>query len=141
MRHSPTGGAASPNATGGTAAITPMPTFIKQTIEALALARRQYIAHNAMSVVQVMDHAPALQEALAGLYEHLGKQSIEMVDLPPSTAQFFATLGQQQRQTCGALRTGMAACRKAVSEQVARIQRQNPKETRWDNKENRPGSY
>ena len=139
--HSPTGGAASPNAQGGPTQTTPMPVWAQQTVQALALAQRQFTAHNAMAVVQVMDHAPAVQEALADFYTHLGRQSVAMVDLPPATAQFFATLGQQQRQQSGALRQAMTACRRAVAAQVARIQRQNPKETRWDNKENRPGTY
>lgn len=126
---------------GGGAATTPVPAWMRAGIDALAAARTNFDAHNAMTVVQVMDHLPLFQEHVAALYTHLGRQSIDMVALPPEAQQFFAQLGQQQQQQAGALRQMMAACKRSVQEAINRVQRQDPKETRWDNKENRPGSY
>ena len=126
---------------GSSSGPTPMPQWCRAAIDALGAAQKQFDAENAMKVLQLLDHVPALQQALTGLYEHLGKQSVNMVALPPQTQSFFASLGAQQRQQLGALTTMMAACRRSVAEAVARIQRQNMKETRWDNTLNKPGSY
>jgi len=125
----------------GDVATTPMPAWMRAGIEALAQVRRSYDAHNAMTVVQVMDHLPTFQDEVAKMYAHLGQQSINMVALPPQTQEFFARLGQQQQQQSGALRQMMAVCKKSVQEALNRITRQDPRETRWDNRENRPGTY
>lgn len=130
---------AAPTSTrGGT---TPQPQWHRAAMEAITTARSRYTADNAMQVVQVMEHLPSLQAEMARLYEHLGQQSVDMVKLPPSTASFFAELGSQMKQQAGALAVGMAAARKSVQEAVDRIRRQDPRETRWGNKENKQGTY
>jgi hypothetical protein len=60
-----------------------------------------------------------------------------MVELPPSTAQFFAQLGQQQQRQEGALRTAMAACKKSVQDRIDRVLAGRQKDEAWDVKKHK----
>lgn len=125
--------AAGPSPSGG------MPPWARQTIEALSSAQRSYSPEKAMQVVAVMDHLPAVQKAMADFYTALGRKSVDMVDLPSGTAEFFAALGAQQQRQHGALVTGMAAAKKSVQDRIERILGQRQKDAAWDVSKHRGG--
>lgn len=110
----------------------PQPQWARGVIDALAAAKRAYTPEKAMQVVQVMDHLPAVQAAIADFYQHLGEKSVNNVDLPRDTADFFLALGGQQKRQQGALVTAMAAAKRSVSDRLARIIAQRSKDKAWD---------
>lgn len=124
-------------AAGGTS--TPRPQWASGIIEALAMAQRSFQPDKAMQVVAVMEHLPEVQKAMADFYDALGRRSVDSVDLPPSTAEFFAALGSQQQRQHGALATAMHACKRSVQEQVVRILGQRKKDEAWDVSRHRAG--
>lgn len=125
--------AAGPNPSGA------QPAWARTTIDALAAARRSYTPEKAMQVVAVMDHLPAVQKAIAEFYTDLGRKSVDMVELPHGTAEFFAQLGGQQQRQHGALVTAMASAKKSVQDRVARILAQRQKDAAWDVSKHRGG--
>ena len=120
---------------------TSAPPWHTQLVDALSNAQRSYNPELAMQAVAVMEWLPETQEAIARFYTALGSRSVEMVELPPSTAQFFAQLGQQQQRSAGALRTAMAACKKSVQDRIERIRRGRQQDAAWDVDRHRGGNY
>jgi hypothetical protein len=111
---------------------TAAPPWYTQTKEALEGAKRAYNPELAMQAVAVMDWLPDLAEDIARFYSALGAKSVAMVELPPSTVQFFSELGSQQQRQAGALRTAMAAAKKSVQDRIERIKAQRQKDAAWD---------
>jgi hypothetical protein len=134
-RKTPTtqGGTAMPVGTAnGTRKHTKPPGWYTQISDALKNAERQYNPELAMQCVAVMDWLPDLQLQVAQFYKHLGAKSVQMVDLPPSTAQFFGELGNQQQRQASALRTAMQAAKQAVMDRIERIVRARQQDIAWD---------
>lgn len=117
----------------------PPPGWATQLMEALDNAERGYQPEKAMQVVQVMEHLPAVQARIAQFYTRLGQRSVEMVELPPSTADFFAQLGAQQTRQQSALAEAMAACKRAVQDRINRIVGQRQQDAAWDVEKHRGG--
>lgn len=111
---------------------TSPPAWHTQLTEAIASAKRQYSPEVAMEVVALMEWLPDTQASIADLYTALGQRSVEMVELPPSTAEFFAALGAQSKQQHGALVTAMGACIAAVRDRIERILAARAKDAAWD---------
>ena len=116
----------------GAGRVTSPPVWHTALLEAIAAAKRGYHPERAMDTVALMEWLPDTQAAIADLYAHLGKQSVDMVDLPASTAEFFTALGAQQAQQHKALATAMSACLASVQDRIARIVNARQKDAAWD---------
>jgi hypothetical protein len=142
-----TGTPARPTTTGGPMPVstgkrtTSAPPWHTQIVDALTNAQRTYSPELAMQAVAVMEWLPETQAAIARFYTALGNKSVQMVELPPSTAQFFAQLGAQQQRQEGALRTAMAACKKSVQDRIERILRGRQQDAAWDVDKHKNGAW
>lgn len=121
--------------------VTSPPVWHTAMMDAMAMAVRGYAPERAMEVVALMEWLPDTHAGIAELFTVLGTRSVDMVELPPSTQEFFLKLGAQQKQQHGALVTAMGACLASVRDRIDRITAGRAKDAAWDVSKHADGRY
>lgn len=120
------------SSSSGTPSVDRPPPWVIGLTDALAAAQRQFDPANARAVVAVMDHYPAVMEAMAKFATAIGSRSVDAVDLPPSAQEMFLQLGAQQMKAVGPARDGLTAAKRTVLDRIKRYQDARSQDAAWD---------